>query len=52
MKENLLFITANGDLYYTYTQNYDDYQAKNKPKQVILLSDEVLHIAGLGFLMG
>ncbi|ASN46464.1 phage portal protein [Lactobacillus acidophilus] len=42
-------MTANGDLYYTYTQNYDDYQAKNKPKQVILLSDEVLHIAGLGF---
>ncbi|WP_172794204.1 phage portal protein [Lactobacillus acetotolerans] len=40
---------ANGELYYTYTRNYDDYQAKNKSKQVILLSDEVLHIAGLGF---
>ena len=40
---------SNGELYYTYTQNYDDYLAKNKSKQVILLSDEVLHIAGLGF---
>lgn len=40
---------ANGEIYYTYTRNYDDYQAKNKSKQVILLSDEVLHIAGLGF---
>lgn len=40
---------SNGELYYTYTRNYDDYQAKNKSKQVILLSDEVLHIAGLGF---
>ena len=40
---------ANGELYYTYTRNYDDYQAKNKSQQVILLSNEVLHIAGLGF---
>jgi HK97 family phage portal protein len=40
---------ANGEIYYTYTRNYDDYQANNKSKQVILLSDEVLHIAGLGF---
>lgn len=40
---------ANGEIYYTYTRNYDDYQAKNKSKQVILLSDEVLHISGLGF---
>ena len=39
----------NGELYYTYTRNYDDYQAKDESKQVILLSDEVLHIAGLGF---
>ena len=39
----------NGELYYTYTRNYDDYQAKDESKQVVLLSDEVLHIAGLGF---
>lgn len=39
----------NGEIYYTYTRNYDDYQANNKSKQVILLSDEVLHIAGLSF---
>lgn len=40
---------ANGEIYYTYTRNYDDYQAKNKSEQIILLSNEVLHIAGLGF---
>ena len=40
---------ANGEIYYIYTRNYDDYQAKNKSEQIILLSNEVLHIAGLGF---
>ena len=39
----------NGELYYTYTRNYDDYQAKDESKQVVLLNDEVLHIAVLGF---
>ena len=39
----------NGELYYTYTKDFDEYGAKNQAKQIILLKDEVLHISGLGF---
>nr|DAZ52166.1 MAG TPA: Portal [Caudoviricetes sp.] len=39
----------NGELYYTYTKDYDEYGSKNQSRQIILLKDEVLHISGLGF---
>lgn len=40
---------CDGELYYTYTCNCDDYQVKDESKRAVLLSNEVLHITGLGF---